>query len=80
MAFGDLPGKSIWDKDSFLIPRGVILNGDLSTVHSIDLDKDDEIQEFVSHSWYQYGAGDAQGSASVQGRDGPQLHRSEAAV
>ena len=67
MAFGDLPGKSIWDKDSFLIPRGVILNGDLSTVHSIDLDKDDEIQEFVSHSWYQYGAGDAQGLHPFKG-------------
>jgi hydrogenase large subunit len=67
MAFGDLPGKSIWDKDSFLIPRGVILNGDLSTVHPIDLDKDDEIQEFVSHSWYQYGAGDAQGLHPFKG-------------
>lgn len=67
MAFGDLPEKSIWDKDSFLIPRGVILNGDLSTVHPIDLDKDDEIQEFVSHSWYRYGAGDAQGLHPFKG-------------
>ncbi|NTV94915.1 MAG: nickel-dependent hydrogenase large subunit, partial [Thiobacillus sp.] len=61
LCFGDLPGKSFWDTDSYLFPRGVILNRDLSTVHPIDLDKDDEIQEFVAHSWYKYGAGDGQG-------------------
>ncbi len=61
LSFGDLPAKGFWDTDSFLIPRGVILNKDISTIHPIDLDKDDEIQEFVSHSWYKYGAGDAQG-------------------
>jgi hydrogenase large subunit len=61
LSFGDLPGKSFWDTDSYLIPRGVILGRDLTTVHPIDLDKDDEIQEFVSHSWYKYGAGDGQG-------------------
>jgi hydrogenase large subunit len=67
MSFGDLPGKSIWDTDSFLIPRGVILGGDLSKIHPIDLDKGDEIQEFVSHSWYKYGAGDAQGLHPFRG-------------
>jgi hydrogenase large subunit len=61
LSFGDLPAKSFWDTESFLIPRGVILNKDISTIHPIDLDKDDEIQEFVSHSWYKYGGGDAQG-------------------
>jgi hydrogenase large subunit len=61
LSFGDLPSKGFWDTDSYLIPRGVILNHDISTIHPIDLDKDDEIQEFVSHSWYKYGAGDAQG-------------------
>ncbi len=64
---GDLPGKSMWDPDSFLIPRGVILNGDVSKIHPIDFDKDDEIQEFVSHSWYKYGAGDAQGLHPFKG-------------
>ncbi|MCU0840823.1 MAG: nickel-dependent hydrogenase large subunit [Thiobacillaceae bacterium] len=61
LSFGDLPDKDMWTPDSFLIPRGVILNRDLATVHPIDLDKDDEIQEFVSHSWYKYGEGDGKG-------------------
>jgi hydrogenase large subunit len=61
LSFGDLPSKGFWDTDSYLVPRGVILNKDISTIHPIDLDKDDEIQEFVSHSWYKYAAGDAQG-------------------
>jgi hydrogenase large subunit len=51
LSFGDLPSKGFWDTDSYLIPRGVILNRDLSTIHPIDLDADNEIQEFISHSW-----------------------------
>jgi hydrogenase large subunit len=67
LSFGDLPGKSMWDPDAFLIPRGVILGGDVSKIHPIDFDKDDEIQEFVSHSWYKYGAGDAKGLHPFKG-------------
>jgi hydrogenase large subunit len=67
LSFGDLPSKSFWDSDSYLIPRGVILNRDLSTIHPIDLDNNDEIQEFVSHSWYKYGGGDAQGLHPFKG-------------
>ncbi len=67
LSFGDLPGKSIWDTSSFLIPRGVILKHDLSTIHPIDVDRDDEIQEFISHSWYKYGGGDAQGLHPFKG-------------
>jgi hydrogenase large subunit len=61
LSFGDLPAKDMWTPESYLIPRGIILNKDLSTIHPIDLEKDDEIQEFVSHSWYQYGDGDGKG-------------------
>jgi len=67
LSFGDLPSKGFWDTDSYLIPRGVILNHDLSTIHPIDLDKDDEIEEYVSHSWYKYGAGDAEGLHPFRG-------------
>ncbi len=67
LSFGDMPGKSFWDTDSYLIPRGVILNHDISTIHPIDLDKEDEIQEFVSHSWYKYGGGDGQGLHPFKG-------------
>jgi len=67
LSFGDLPSKGFWNTGSYLIPRGVILNHDLSTIHPIDLDKDDEIQEFVSHSWYKYGAGDSEGLHPFRG-------------
>jgi len=67
LSFGDLPSKSFWDTDSYLIPRGVILNRDLSKIHPIDLDADNEIQEFVSHSWYKYSQGDAQGLHPFKG-------------
>ncbi|KAF0100092.1 MAG: hydrogenase large subunit [bacterium] len=61
LSFGDMPEKDIWTPDSFLIPRGVILDGDISKVHPINMDDDDEIQEFVSHAWYKYQGGDDKG-------------------
>lgn len=67
LSFGDLPSKSFWDTDSYLIPRGVVLGRDLSKVHPIDLDADAEIQEFVSHSWYKYSQGDATGLHPFKG-------------
>ncbi len=67
LSFGDLPAKGFWEPDSYLIPRGVILNRDLSTLHPIDLDNEKEIQEFVSHSWYRYEGGDAQGLHPFKG-------------
>ncbi len=67
LSFGDLPSKGFWDPDSYLIPRGVILNRDLSRIHPIDLDDDNEIQEFVSHSWYKYSQGDGQGLHPFKG-------------
>ncbi len=67
MCFGDFPEKSIRDVDSLMIPRGVILNRDLSVIHPIDLDADGEIQEFVTHSWYKYQEGDAKGLHPYKG-------------
>jgi hydrogenase large subunit len=67
LSFGDLPANGFWDTDSYLIPRGVILNRDLSTIHPIDLDANNEIQEFVSHAWYKYSQGDAHGLHPFRG-------------
>ncbi len=67
LSYGDLPAKTFWDTDSYLIPRGVILNRDLSTIHPIDLDADNEIQEYVSHSWYRYSEGDGHGLHPFRG-------------
>ncbi len=57
MCYGDLPGTSMDDPDSFFLPPGVILNRDLSTIHPVDLNNDAEIQEYISHSWYDYSGG-----------------------
>ncbi len=67
MTYGDLPSKGMTDPSSFLIPRGVILNRDLSTIHPIDLNADDEIQEYVAHSWYDYSVGKDKGLHPYKG-------------
>ena len=43
------------DVSGFMIPPGAILNRDLSTIHDLDMNAADQIQEYVSHSWYKYG-------------------------
>ncbi|MGB5335201.1 MAG: nickel-dependent hydrogenase large subunit [Woeseiaceae bacterium] len=57
MCFGDLPATGMDDPDTFLFPRGIILDRDLTTVHELRLDDPSGIQEFVSHSWYDYTGG-----------------------
>jgi hydrogenase large subunit len=57
MCYGDFPSHGINDPKTFLVPRGVILGRDLSTIHEVDLDDPTQIQEFVSRAWYEYGGG-----------------------
>jgi len=57
MCYGDFPTNGMFDPGSLTIPRGVILNRDLSRIHEVDLHAENEIQEFISHSWYDYDAG-----------------------
>ncbi len=61
LTYGDFPEQGMDDPSSYLIPSGVILNRDLSTVHEVDLNAADQIEEFVAHSWYDYDGGKAQG-------------------
>lgn len=53
-SYGDYATGDIRDLDTYRYPRGVVLNGDLSTVHEIDLSDKEHIQEFVDRSWYTY--------------------------
>ncbi len=53
MAYGDFPERAN-DASSLLLPRGVILGGKLDAVQDVDLKDPQQIQEFVSHSWYKY--------------------------
>jgi len=55
MSYGDIPDHANdYSTSNLLLPRGAIINGDLKHVHEIDLRNPDEIQEFVTHSWYKY--------------------------
>ena len=55
MSYGEFPDiPNVWNNDSLMMPNGAILNGDLSTVHEVDVRDPDQIQEYVSHSWYSY--------------------------
>lgn len=57
LAYGDFPERGTDDPSTLLFPRGAILGRDLSTVHEVDLDADDQVQEHVAHSWYNYEGG-----------------------
>ncbi|MGB4065898.1 MAG: nickel-dependent hydrogenase large subunit [Azonexus sp.] len=55
MSYGDIPDKANdYSAGNLMLPRGAIINGDLSKVHEIDLKDPEQIQEFVAHSWYKY--------------------------
>jgi hydrogenase large subunit len=56
MSYGDLPrSANDYSPGNMMMPRGAIIDGNLNEIHDIDLGKLDEIQEYVTHSWYKYG-------------------------
>ena len=56
LSYGDIPEHANnFDADQLHLPRGAIINGDLSTVHEVDIRDPEQVQEFVDHSWYEYG-------------------------
>ena len=61
LSFGDFPMNGYNNPDSFKMPRGAILNRDLSKVHEIKADDPQQIQEYVNNSWYSYSKGDKVG-------------------
>ncbi|MCE1235511.1 MAG: nickel-dependent hydrogenase large subunit [Hyphomicrobiales bacterium] len=55
MAYGDIPERANdYSPSSLKLPHGVILNGNLKEVMPVDLKDPNQIQEFVTHSWYKY--------------------------
>jgi len=67
LVYGDLPTNGYGNPASFKFPRGVIMNRNLAEVLPVDGTNADEIQEFISHSWYEYSGGDAAGLHPWQG-------------
>ncbi|HBL9517796.1 TPA: nickel-dependent hydrogenase large subunit, partial [Salmonella enterica subsp. enterica serovar Kentucky] len=58
LAYGEFPDNpNDYSASNLLLPRGAIINGRFDEIHPVDLTAPDEIQEFVTHSWYTYGNG-----------------------
>ena len=57
LCYGDFPSQNPGALSSLFIPRGAILNRDLSTIHPVDLEDAEQVQEYVTHSWYDYSLG-----------------------
>jgi Ni,Fe-hydrogenase I large subunit len=54
LAYGEFPNDNVSNTENLWLPRGIILNKDLSKVHKVDHEK---ITEYVTHSWYEYSDG-----------------------
>jgi hydrogenase large subunit len=68
MTYGDFPATGSQDPKTFLVPRGAILGRDLSHIQDgVDLKAESDIQEFVAHSWYDYGGGKDSGLHPYRG-------------
>lgn len=69
LVYGDFSKGDIRDVDMYRMPRGIILNGDLSKVYQDDFDPEDpeQIQEFIDRSWYTYDGKDAGGKHPYEG-------------
>jgi hydrogenase large subunit len=55
ITYGDFDGVAAGN--GFGVPRGVVLNRDLTQIHPVDLTDPEQIQEYVAHSWYKYAQG-----------------------
>lgn len=67
LTWGEFPGVDHNDTSQFLVPRGLILNRDLSNVAEPDPRDFERMKEFVAHSWYRYSDGDGVGLHPWQG-------------
>jgi len=55
LSYGALQQGNRTDEGKFTFPRGIILDGDLGTVHEVDQQK---ITESIARSYYEYAGGD----------------------
>lgn len=67
LSYGDFPMYEYGATDSYKIPRGIVLDRDLTRVHPVDANSPEEIQEYIYHSWYTYTQGDKAGLHPYEG-------------
>lgn len=65
LVYGDFPTDNVSNTDKLWLPRGIILNKDLSKVYPVDQGK---ITEYVTHSWYEYSDGNDKGKHPFEGQ------------
>jgi Ni,Fe-hydrogenase I large subunit len=68
LSYGAFPQGGINDVARYFLPRGIILNNDLSKVYPVDPAK---VSEYVTHSWYEYAEGDQVGKPPADGETNP---------
>jgi Ni,Fe-hydrogenase I large subunit len=68
MCYGGYPQGSIKDPADFFLPRGIILDRDLSKVHPVD---PANVTEYVARSWYEYSGGDQVAKHPYEGETNP---------
>ncbi len=71
LTYGDYPqetGDPSKRPEILFQPRGIILNGDISTVYPVEQEK---IAEYIAHSWYTYSSGDDQALHPGEGETQP---------
>jgi hydrogenase large subunit len=61
LCYGDFPTKGYNTPDAFKYARGAILNRDLSHVLPVNPRDQQEIKEYIAHSWYTYKGGENEG-------------------
>jgi len=66
--YGGFPKGSIKQPAAFYLPRGIMLNRDLTKVLPLDPSK---VAEYVTHSWYTYTQGNDKGLNSYDGETNP---------
>ncbi len=57
LSYGDLPEGKTTDITRLFLPRGAILNRNLTAVMDVDPKDESQVAEAIAHSWYQYGGG-----------------------
>ncbi len=68
LSYGEYPQGGIRDTSKYFLPRGAILGRDLSKVHPVD---PAQVNEYVTHSWYEYSGGDSVGKHPYDGETRP---------
>jgi Ni,Fe-hydrogenase I large subunit len=64
LTYGEFPADNSGKPEVLWLPRGAIVNKDLSKVYPVDERK---ITEYVDHSWYEYSVGKGKGLHPLEG-------------